>query len=81
MHDRVNDSSADTKRPATETMANIALVLNVSAIVALAICVGGAFSGGIAAAVGMVAAFCFVASLACFAADNASTPVALEKAA
>ena len=73
MHDRADDSSTRTSQPATETMANLALVLNVSAIVAFAICLGGGFSGGVAVAVAIAAAFSFLASLVCFAADNEST--------
>jgi hypothetical protein len=70
MHDRVNDNDA-ARRPATDAVANVALFLNVSAVVAVAICVGA--SGGIAAVTGIVALLCFVASLVCFAADNAGT--------
>jgi len=69
MHDRANDSSA-IRRPASDAIANVALFLNVSAVVAVAICVGE--SGGIAVTAGIVALLCFVASLVCFAADNAA---------
>jgi hypothetical protein len=75
MHDRVNSSSAAIQKPAPEAIANVALVLNVSAIVAFAICLGAAVyaSGALAASVGFIALCCFAVSLACFAADSAAT--------
>jgi hypothetical protein len=69
MHDQATDHSAP-RRPATDAITNVALFLNVSAVVAVAICVGE--SGGIAVTAGIVALLCFVASLVCFAADNAA---------
>lgn len=71
MHDRATDHSAP-RRPSTEAITNMALFLNVAAVIAVGICVGE--SGGIAITAGIVALLCFVASLVCFAADNPATP-------
>ena len=69
MHDPATDHSA-FRGPATDLITNVALFLNVAAVVAVAICVGE--SGGVAVTAGIVALLCFVASLVCFAADNAA---------
>jgi hypothetical protein len=76
MHDRVNASSAPTQRPMADAIANVALILNVTAFVALAIGLGqiGYGSAALAASLGIVAVLCFAASLVCFAADKEATP-------
>ena len=72
MHDRVKGSSDAGQNPASDVIANVALVLNVAAIVAFAICVGqaGHVSQAVAASIGFIAVCCFAASLVCFAADS-----------
>ena len=69
-------SASAARRPAADAIANVALVLNVSAFVAFAICLGqiGYGSTGLVVALGGIAAFCFAASLVCFATDNGATP-------
>lgn len=76
MHDRVDVSTAPTQRSAADAIANVALILNVTAFVALAICLGeiGYGSTALVAALGSLAVICFAASLVCFAADKNTTP-------
>lgn len=75
MHDRINASSAN-RRPAADALANVALILNVSAFISFAICLGEIGIGSTATVISLasVAAVCFVASLVCFATDNAMKP-------
>ena len=75
MHDRVDVTAAPTRRPAADAIANIALILNVAAFAAVAICLGeiGYGSTALVAALGSLAVVCFAASLVCFATDKDTT--------
>jgi hypothetical protein len=76
MDERANRSATAPQRRATDTIANLALFLNVSAIVAFAICLSESGYGraGTAVVLGIVAVLCFAASLVCFASDSEATP-------
>ncbi|MBV9089955.1 MAG: hypothetical protein JO044_08655 [Mycobacteriaceae bacterium] len=63
-------TSVPAGRPVADVVGTSGLFLCVTAVIALAVCVGGVARGDVAAAPGILALVSFAVSMACFAAQG-----------